>query len=246
MPRVVASIEARMSSSRLPGKVLADIGGKPLLTLLLNRLRAAASLDAVVLATSTASADDALASWAADNSVAVFRGSEDDVLARVVGAHRTMGSDVIVEVCGDTPMIDPELVDAAIGAYQAGGADVVTTTVKPSYPQGCDAQVFAFADLAEVARTVFDPAVREHVSLHFYENDARYRIRHLEAPASLRLPDQRLQVDYAEDLALVQAIHARLSPAYGDLYPLSAIVDLLSANPELARINKGCAEKAVR
>lgn len=235
-----------MSSTRQPGKVLADIGGKPLLTLLLNRLRAARGLDAVVLATSTASADDVLAAWAADNSVAVFRGSEDDVLARVVGAHRQMSSDIVVEVCGDTPMIDPELVDSAIAAYHAGGADVVTTTVRPSYPQGCDAQVFAFADLVEVERTVFDPAVREHVSLHFYENESRYRIRHLEAPAALRLPEQRLQVDYAEDLALVQAIHARLSPAYGDLYPLSAIVDLLSADPELARINKGCTEKAVR
>lgn len=235
-----------MSSSRLPGKVLADIGGKPLLTLLLNRLRAARGLDAIVLATSTASADDAVAAWAADSGVAVFRGSEDDVLARVVGAHRQMASDVIVEVCGDTPMIDPALVDAAIDAYRAGGADVVTTTVRPSYPQGCDAQVFAFADLAEVERTIFDPAVREHVSLHFYENEKRYRIRHLEAPASLRLPEQRLQVDYAEDLALARAIHARLCPAHGDLYPLSAIVALLAADPELAQINKDCAEKAVR
>ncbi len=246
MPRIVASIEARMASSRLPGKVLADIGGKPLLTLLLNRLRASRRLDAIVLATSTAPADDALAEWAARNEVAVFRGSEDDVLARVVGAHRAMGSDTIVELCGDSPLLDAELVDTAVAAYLEGGADVVTTTAKPSYPQGCDAQVFSFADLAEVERTVFDPAVREHVSLHFYENAQRYRIRHLEAPPHLRLPSQRLQVDYPEDLALVRALHARLGAAHGDLYGLEAIAALLVLEPHLAAINEHCAEKPVR
>lgn len=235
-----------MSSSRLPGKVLADIGGVPMLSLLLYRLRAARLVDDVVLATSTSIADDGLAVWAKAENVAVFRGSEEDVLARVVGAHRMMGSETVVEVCGDTPLIDPALVDLAIGEYRKGEADVVTSTVQPSYPQGCDAQVFSFAALAEVERTIFDPGVREHVSLHFYEATDRYRIRYLLAPEKLRMPDQRLQVDYPEDLDLVREIHRRLAPQDGFLYSLERVVATLRADPQLAALNRDCKERALR
>ena len=246
MPKIVASIEARMASSRLPGKVLADIGGVPALTRLVRRLQLARHVDAIVLAPTTSRADDALVSWAAGEGVAVHRGSEDDVLGRVVGAHAAMGSEIIVEVCGDTPLIAPEVVDRAIEVYWSGIADVVTNTVRPSYPQGCEAQVFGFAALAEVARTVDDPAVREHVSLYFYENPARYRIHHLEAPDSCRLPEQRLQIDYAEDLALVREIYARLEPHYGDAFGLDRVVELLASEPSVAALNRHCEEWAAR
>jgi spore coat polysaccharide biosynthesis protein SpsF len=246
MPKVVASIEARMASQRLPGKVLADIGGAPALTRLVRRLRMARFVDDIVLATTTSCADDALVSWAAREGVAVHRGSEDDVLGRVVGAHQTMGSDIVVEVCGDTPLIAPELVDRAVEVYRSGAADVVTSTVRPSYPQGCDTQVFGFATLAEVARTIDDAAVREHVSLYFYEHPERYRIHHLEAPASCRLPEQRLQVDYPEDLTLVREIYARLEPRHGDRFSLDEIVALLTREPRLAALNRHCTERPAR
>src|ERR1041384_6236327 len=113
MPKVVASIEARMASSRLPGKVLADVAGVPAPARLVRRLRLARSLDAIVLATTTSRVDDALADWAGREGISVYRGSEDDVLGRVVGAHDGMGSEIIVEVCGDTPLIAPEVVDCA-------------------------------------------------------------------------------------------------------------------------------------
>lgn len=246
MPRTIASIEARMGSSRLPGKVLADIGGMALLSLLVRRLRLARRLDGIVLATSVAPADDALVAWAKAENVPVHRGSEDDVLARVVGAQAAMGGEIVVEVCGDTPLIDPDLVDRAVETYLAGAGDVVTNTVRPSYPQGCEAQVFSFADLAAVEREVRDPAVREHVSLHFYETPKRYRIAHLEAPEAERLPEQRLQVDYPEDLELVRGIHARLSPSHGVGYKLADIVALLRADPALAAVNRHCEERAAR
>lgn len=238
MPRTIASIEARMGSSRLPGKVLADVGGMPLLTLLVRRLRLARRLDGIVLATSISPADDVLVAWATSENVPVHRGSEDDVLARVVGAQAAMCGEIVVEVCGDTPLIDPGVVDRAVEAYLGGAGDVVTNTVRPSYPQGCEAQVFSFADLAEVERDVRDRAVREHVSLHFYETPTRYRIAHLEAPEAERLPDQRLQVDYPEDLELIRRIHARLSPEHGVGYKLADIVSLLRADPALADLNR--------
>src|SRR3954447_3652730 len=140
--RVVASIEARMGSSRLPGKVLADIRGVPALTRLVRRLRRATKLDGIVLATSTSPADDALEKWAAAEDVAIYRGSEDDVLHRVVHAQKSQRSDIIVEVTGDCTLTDPELIDMGIETFFANDCDVACNVIVPSYPMGTAVQVF--------------------------------------------------------------------------------------------------------
>src|SRR2546422_5615394 len=142
MPRVVASIEARMRSSRLPGKVLADIGGTPAIARLMTRLRRARLVDGIVLATTTHASDDPLVAWATASGVDLFRGSEDDVLLRVVEAHRMMRSDVIVEVTGDCPLLDPEVIDLGVETFLANDCDVVTNVITSSFPQGVDVQVF--------------------------------------------------------------------------------------------------------
>jgi spore coat polysaccharide biosynthesis protein SpsF len=246
MERVVASIEARMRSSRLPGKVLLDIHGAPSLGRLLHRLRRARSLDGIVLATTTSPLDDALVEWAKSEDLPVFRGSEDDVLARVVGAHEQMNTDVIVEICGDCPLLDPEVVDLCVEAFRGNDTDVVSTVREPSLPQGVDAQVFRLSALKEVERTVSDPAVREHVSLYFYEHPERYRIHHFSAPERWRRPELRLQLDYPEDLALIRAVYERLLPERGDNFGLDDVIGLLDADPALARMNAHCEERAVR
>lgn len=246
MTRVVASIEARMQSSRLPEKVLLDVCGQPSLTRLLRRLRQSKLIDDIVLATSTEPQDHVLADWAASEQVACFRGSEDDVLSRVVDAQLSMDADIIVEVCGDTPLIDAEVVDHAIETFLANECDVVSNTYKPSYPQGIDAQVFYFKDLAFVAETVWDAAVREHVSLYFYEHPEQYRIIHLIAPPTLKRPNLRLQMDYEEDYRLINEIYRRLEPEHGDGFRTDSILTLLDANPDLRNINRHRAEKPVR
>jgi spore coat polysaccharide biosynthesis protein SpsF len=246
MPRVIASIEARMKSSRLPGKVLADIAGRPALSWLVQRLRRARSLDDVVLATTTDPADDVLADWAKRKGVAVYRGSENDVLARVVGAQSQMNSDIVVEVCGDCPLIDPDVIDMAVATFDLNDADVVSNTAKPGFPQGVDAQVFRLADLVEVERSVHDPAVREHVSLYFYEHPERYRIIHLAPPPRWHRPEQRLQLDYVEDLAFIRAVYERLLPECGEAFGLDDIVTLIEREPRIAVVNANCREKPVR
>jgi len=246
MSRVVASIEARMSASRLPGKVLMDIGGMPVIEFMATRVRLARTLDAVMIATTTNPADDAIAVWARNYGIACYRGSEGDVLGRVVEAQRTQNSDLVVELCGDCPLIDPELIDLAVNTFRAGDCDVVTSAVQLSYPQGTEVQIFPFSLLAEVAETIDDPAVREHVSLYFYEHAERYRIRHLDAPPVLRHPEYRLQVDYPEDLALVRSIVSRLAPTFGPTFGLGAVVDLLAREPALSEINRHCREKPTR
>ncbi len=245
-PRVVASIEARMSAARLPGKVLMDVAGKPALERLVRRLEQAKELDAIVLATTTNPADDALEAWAKGRGLPCYRGSEDDVLDRVVQAQRMMNSDVIVEICGDAPLLDPRVVDQAVETFLAGGVDVVSTTQNLTWPQGIDAQVFRFTDLAHVAETIEDPAVREHVSLYFYEHPEAYKIHHLTAPETERDPGVRLQLDYPEDLELIRAVYERMDAEKGDGFRVADILALLNREPALREINRHCEEKAAR
>ncbi len=232
----IASIEARMASSRLPGKVLAAIAGKPALTRVLERLRMAKRLDGIVLATTDSPVDDVLVDWAEAQGLAYYRGDEDDVLGRVVEAHRMMGTETIVEICGDMPLLDPRVVDDAVALYQDGnGYDVVTTTRSPSYPNGVDAQVFSFASLAEIAEITDDPASREHVSLYFYQHPERYQIADLIAPANLEAPNRRLVLDYPEDLALIREIYGRLEPVLGVSFGTADILELLNSEPDIAK-----------
>ncbi len=245
-PRIVASIEARMRSSRLPGKVLADINGVPALTRLVRRLRRCHLLDDVVLATTVNTADGALVEWAEASGVAVYRGSEEDVLARVVEAHRHMGSEVVVEVTGDCTLLDPEIIDLGVATYLANRCDVVANVRQPSFPQGVDVQVFPLSLLEAVARESNDPAVREHVSLYFYEHPELYRIIHLPAPARYQAPERRFQLDYPEDLAFIRAVYHHLEPTYGDAFGTPEILSLIASEPGLGMINAHCQETRAR
>lgn len=235
-----------MGSSRLPEKVLMDINGRPALSRLLKRLRSCKNLDDIVVATTENAQDDAIVALCNSENVAVFRGSEDDVLQRVVDAHKFMKSDIVVEVTGDCPLICPDVLDMGIATYFANNADVVTNARVPSYPMGADVQVFSAAALDWVAANVSDAAVREHVSLFFYEHPERYRIIHLMAPPQWHAPRCRLQLDYREDLAFIREVYARLEPKFGDVFGLEAIMALLRKEPGLCDINIECEEKAVR
>ena len=244
--RVVASIEARMGSTRLPGKVMADIRGMPSIARLVNRLKACIRLDDIVLATSTAPADDPLVEWAESTGVQVHRGSEDDVLLRVVESHQKMDSDIVVEITGDCPLLDPEIIDLGIETFLANDCDVVTNVKVPSYPEGADVQVFKTAALSTVEKTVHDASVREHVSLFFYENPQIYRIIHLIAPASYKGARLRFQLDYEEDLKFIRAIYDQLEPKHGGCFGIKEIMGLLDQNQDLRKINAHCIEKPVR
>lgn len=246
LPRIVASIEARMGSSRLPGKVLADIAGKPALTRLLQRLRCCSTLDGIVVATSNADSDDAIESWAQLENVACFRGSEEDVLGRVVGAHEMMASDIIVEITGDCVLTDPDIIDWGVDMFLSNQCDVVANCEKPGFPLGMYVQVFRRQDLEHVASTIDDAAVREHVSLYFYEHPELYRILHLTPPRKWADPDRRLCLDYPADLQLMRRLFHALEPVHGELFGLEQILALLATNEELASVNSKCIEKPVR
>lgn len=245
-PRVVATIEARMGATRLPGKMLKEINGRPLIERVATRIAAARMVDQVVVATTSNPADNALAGWAAEAGVACFRGSEEDVLGRVVEAQKAHRSELVVEICGDMPLIDPALIDLGVSTFLANDADVVTSAVKPGWPQGLEVQVFPLAALAEVAARIDDPAVREHVSLYFYENPERYRLLHLMPPPQWQRPHLRCQLDTADDLAFVEAVYRALEPTHGPCFGIEALVGLTDRRPELRALNAHCQEKPVR
>jgi len=246
MPRVIASIEARMGSSRLPGKVLADIHGKPALTRLLTRLRRCTRLDGIILATSVAKQDDQLEKWARSVDLPCHRGSEEDVLSRVLEAQRKMESEVVVEVTGDCILLDPEMIDMGVTTFLENDCDVVTNARKLSFPMGMDVQVYRLKDLEEVGKNVQDQPVREHVSLYFYEHPEVYRIVHLFAPARWHAPDYRFQLDYPEDLRFINEVFSELEPEWGESFGLEEIMGLLKRKPWLVEINRHCKEKAPR
>ena len=236
-----------MGSSRLPGKVLADICGQTALGRLVNRLHCCKRLDDVVVATSTAKGDDILVEWCQQHGISCFRGSEDDVLNRVVEAHRFMNSDLIVEITGDCPMTDPNVVDLGVETFLIHEPDIVTNCGRHlSWPMGLYVQVFPLKLLEEVDRTVSDLAVHEHVSLFFYEHPERYQILDLLAPNRWRDPNLRLQLDYPEDLEFQRQLHALLEPIYGFNFDTEEILAILRQHPDLIKINAHCEEKRVR
>ncbi len=243
--RTVATIEARMSSTRLPGKVLMDIMGRPMLFYMIERLRLCKSLDDIIIATTVNPADDVIVEFAENNGVKYYRGSEDDVLLRVLEAARANDVDVIVETTGDCPLIDPTVVDELVALYHGNDYDYVSNTVKRTFPRGLDTQVFSTDKLAEIEGITNNPADRENVSLYFYEVPGRYRLGSLESQLHEKYWDARLTVDTINDFKLIEEIFKRLYPEnHGFL--LKDIIALVENYPEFLEINSKIQQKEVR
>ena len=171
----------------------------------------------------------------------MFRGSEGDVLDRVLRAQEKMGADIVVELCGDCPLIDPAVIDEAVARYRQGDCDIVTTTAPQSYPEGIDVEVFSLAALREVAASCRDAEVREHVSLDFYRNK-RWRLVSLQAPPALRRPDTRLLLDWPQDADFLSALCARLDLLHGVDFETADVLALIDR--EGAALGQPAARKA--
>jgi len=243
--KYIVTIEARMRSSRLPGKVLKPILGKPMLGLMIERLQQARTVDGVVIATTVNPDDEPIVQLAKEMGVGVFRGSEEDVLARVLGAARQFEADVIVETTGDCPLNDPGIIDKVVSDYRIGGADFVSNTLEYTTPRGTDVRVFSTESLAEIDQLSQDPADREHVSLHYWEHPEKYRLRNVRTEFPPEVAELRLTVDTPEDFELIRQIFEILYPEKG-IFSLNDVVELLQRRPDLAEINKNIRQKAVR
>ena len=234
--RIVATIEARMTSSRLPGKVLMEACGKPMLQHMIERLQRVPSLDGIIVATTGNDTDAAIVELAESMDVGVFQGSEDDVLLRVLGAAQEHDIDVIVEMTGDCPLIDPSLVEDCILGYQNAEVDYVSNVLERTYPRGMDTQVFATEILADVANRTDDPEDYEHVSIYIYRHPEIYSLKNMPGPPELTDPELGLTLDAPEDFELIRRIFETLYPDNPD-FRLSDILSLLENNSALAGLN---------
>jgi spore coat polysaccharide biosynthesis protein SpsF len=242
--KTCAIIEARMSSSRLPGKILLPVVGKPLLALLVERLKRAPSLDHIVIATTSNATDDPVEELAGKIGVGCFRGSEEDVLSRVLQAAKNDSCDVIVEITGDCPLIDPEIVETLIRIYQENSYDYVSNVLKLTYPNGMDTQVFSTATLEKVASLTNDPVDHEHVSLYIYEHPEIFSLFNLESNIPEKYWNMRLTVDTREDFELIKNIYEELYPK-NPAFVLSDIIELLEKREELVNLNRHIQQKKV-
>lgn len=235
--KTIATIEARMTSSRLPQKVLLPASGIPMLQHLVNRLRAVPSLDGIVLATTINATDDPLEAFAKKMGISYYRGSEEDVMSRVIGAASSVQADLVVEITGDCPIIDPQIVEQTIRMYYANPSDYVSNNHIRSYPDGMDAQVFLLETLKRSASLTDDLLDHEHVTLHIRNNPKIFTHTHLVAPPELHWPELGLTLDEPADYQLIQQI----IEYFGTTNPLFTCLDvikLLRERPEWVAINQ--------
>jgi spore coat polysaccharide biosynthesis protein SpsF len=202
--RVIGVVQARLSSRRLPGKILMKLRDRPSLDHLLEGLRHAVRLDHIVLATSIDPSDAATVEFAAARGISCHRGPLDDVAARLLQAGEEHQADAIVRVSGDSPLIDPAIVDHAVGLFCEGAAEIVTNVRPRTFPKGQSVEVIALATLRRTAARMTTPQEREHVTQYVYAHPEEYSIRPFITPD--RRPDVQLSIDDAEDFARCAAI----------------------------------------
>lgn len=233
-----------MKSSRLPGKVLLPVCGKPLLELMIERLRQVPELDGIVIATTADPSCQPIEDLAKRLGVGCFRGSEDDVLDRVLRSAQSAQADLIVELTGDCPLIDPDLVSEVIREFRSRDVDYCANVLQRTHPRGMDVQVFPTKVLARVAELTNEPSDREHVSIYIYTHPERFRLHNVTSSLSPEDADLRLTVDTPDDFKLVSEIFQRLYPA-NPRFGLSDILRLMREHPELRAINSHIRQKAV-
>lgn len=235
--KIVAVVEARMTSSRLPGKVLLPAAGKPMLGHLVGRLQRVPSVDEIVLATTVNDTDEPLVEFARHSGVTCFRGSEHDVMARVLGAGDATNADIIVNITGDCPLIDPVLTEQTVSMFLHNRCDYATNGHVRTFPGGYAVQVYRLETLRRSASMTTDPLDHEHVTLHMRKHPEIFRHVYLVAPIDQHWPEIDLSLDEKADYQLLK----RIFEHFGDADPYFGCreaVALLKANPDWLAINQ--------
>lgn len=229
----VCILQARMGSKRLPGKVLADLCGRPMLAHIIERLKEAGTISEVIVATTVRPEDEAVVNLATEMGVASFRGPVDDVLGRIARVVERWGAGVIAHASGDNPLTDPQVLDRLVSHHAEGGYDF---TYMAGLPVGTGVDVFSGGTIMALDRLAAEPAYREHVNAYIFDHIGSFKAARLLPDAELRKPNIRLTVDTADDLKLVREIYRRLYRA-GRIVSLMDVLRLQEDEPELFLVN---------
>lgn len=242
---VVCIVQARMTSSRLPGKVLKEVVGKPLLEYEIERLQQCRSLNKIVVATTVLPSDDAVVTLCDQLGVNVFRGSEEDVLSRYAQAAKIYQADVVVRVTADCPLIDPAVVDLVVQTYleSAGKYDYVSNTLERTYPRGLDVEVFSAKALQLAQANSVNKEEREHVTVYIYRRPQEFSVYQVKEGTDNS--NQRWTVDTPEDFQLIEKILQALYPDNRQ-FSMQDVLGFLRENPQLMALNAHIEQKEVK
>lgn len=240
--RIVAVVQARMGSSRLPGKVLKDLAGESVLARVVQRLHRSSLISEVVIATSASAGDRAVLREAERLNVRCFRGSEADVLDRFYQAARVFHADVVVRITSDCPLIDPEVTDKTVRAFMKEQPDYASNGLERTYPRGLDTEAMTADALARAWRKANEPHQREHVTPFLYEHPELFRILSVRSDSDYSA--HRWTLDTAEDLDFIRAVYKRFGNG-GD-FSWRDVLQLVEREPALSELNSHVQQKALR
>jgi spore coat polysaccharide biosynthesis protein SpsF len=240
---IAVIIQARMASTRLPGKVLMDISGKPMLLRVIDRIKHSKLNQKIIIATSIKREDDAIYDLALTQNIDVYRGSQNDVLNRFYEAAKTYKVDLIVRVTADCPLIDPYVMDLVIQAYLDNNKTIVTNAGidldKRTYPRGLDVEVFSFDSLALANKEADQKHQREHVTPYLYQDINGVSI----VSNNVNLSNHRWTVDTPEDMEFVQKLYTEFENSI-NMLDYNNVIKYLVKNPDLVRINEHIVQKS--
>jgi spore coat polysaccharide biosynthesis protein SpsF len=239
---IVAIIQARMCSTRLPGKVMKDISGKPMLWHVIYRVKYSKLINKIVVATSTNKEDDIIENFCKENRILFYRGDEEDVLKRYYEAAKIYNGNKIVRITSDCPLIDPEIVDIVIKEHLKDEVDYTSNTIERTFPRGLDTEVFNFEALERANEMAKEKYQREHVTIFIYENPHLFKIKNVRNFKDLS--HLRWTVDEERDLIFVREIYKRLYK--GNIFFMRDILEVLEKEIDLKKINEMVKQKPVK
>lgn len=231
---IVAIIQARLGSARLPNKILKKLDGQTLLEFLINRLKYSKKISRIVLATTDKKTDDMLVECAKKLGIGCYRGSEEDVLDRTYNAAKQHSADIVVRITSDCPLNDPKLIDSMIDEFLHSNPDYLCNRKPPTFPDGFDIEIFSFRSLEKAWKEAKFRFEREHVTPYISEHADMFRVKSIFYKKDYS--HIRLTIDYEEDFELVKKVYDALYPKNRQ-FTLEDILDFLDKNPELLKIN---------
>ena len=244
--KVAGIIEARMGSSRLPGKVMLPFGEEPALGLLLKRVRSADKLDEVIVATTEEKSDIPIIRFCEKIGIKSFRGSENDVMKRVLDTARHCEADLICELMGDSPFLDPTEINRAITEYQARDCDYLSNFwPENTYPLGFAVQVYRTEVLSRAEKMTQDPVDRSHVTTFIYQNPDLFVLEGIKAPSECHAPDLRMALDQSEDYEAMQEVFEGINGSENPFFSMKDCIRFLRNNPRVIKINQNVRVKKI-
>ncbi len=236
--KIGAIIEARMSSSRLPGKVLMTAANKPFLLHLVDRLKRVKKIDKIIIATTNNKKDEAIIKFCKKNNISFFRGSEDNVMQRVILAAKKYKLDLITEVTGDCPIIDYRIIDQCLEIFLSNKVDYVTNCHIRSYPDGMDVQVYKLRTLIKSSKMTKNKLDQEHVTLHIRKNPSIFKTINLMPNRDIYWPELGLTLDEHKDYLLLKKIIEHFYKKKNKLFSCEDVINFLRFNKKIRNINR--------